>query len=176
MGQQGQQWSMALHLVFTDKQQIISKSQQPCVVRFLQEPTSISLQPASPPAPLPLLFFPHPVTALLCLEHKHVHVCVSSPQIVCPRPVLSRWSCRPRKQTKRETRRTLRGNGGKHFLQMGTGCACLATYTFTWQLLLPNAVFHPGATFALEYDSAKGGKKQKKQNKECCFLDFCFHI
>lgn len=48
---------MALHLVFTDKQQIISKSQQPCVVRFLQEPTSISLQPASPPAPLPLLFF-----------------------------------------------------------------------------------------------------------------------
>lgn len=37
---------MALHLVFTDKQQIISKSQQQCAVRFLQEPTSISLQPA----------------------------------------------------------------------------------------------------------------------------------
>ncbi len=40
---------MALHLVFRDKQQIISKSQQPCAVRFLQEPTSISLQPARLP-------------------------------------------------------------------------------------------------------------------------------
>lgn len=51
MGEQEQQSSMASHLVFTDKQQIISKSQLPCAVSFLQQPASISLHSARPPIP-----------------------------------------------------------------------------------------------------------------------------
>lgn len=45
-----------------------------------------------------------------------------------------------------ETRGTLPALDREHFLQRGSGCACLATCTLTWQLLMPNTLFRPDAT------------------------------
>lgn len=149
---------MALQLVVADEQQIISKSQQPCAVRFLPRVNihlTSALQPTRLASPLRRLL--HPSTNLGVFESRPVHVCVCDPLRLFAPPGLSCLAIELpseeniqlwRKTVKRPTSRTLlalkRGYRASASFQIGTGGLFCNLH-----VCMTAAVFHPGATFSL---------------------------